>query len=260
MTLITFPAAQQEIFESAAIDAGFDTFECCPNPNQLGWILLPTDLSKAEHLFASLEPLSITEHALPEWQIYQGPEAPIEIGRTLLITPHHIDPSPTTRHIIRIDPGLSFGSGTHATTALMLELLENEPRGSMLDVGCGTGILSIAAQLLGHSPVVACDVDGEAAQLTRINAHRNHVQPHIFQGSIDAITSQFDVISANLLAITLTDLWPSLTRVTSRTLLVSGILEEQEQTFLGDIRSTPSETRRLDGWLAMRFTRSDFSQ
>jgi ribosomal protein L11 methyltransferase len=74
-----------------------------------------------------------------------------------------------------VDPGRAFGTGAHATTRLCLELLLEEPRGSVLDVGCGSGVLSIAAAKLGHEPVSAVDVEEPAVAATCANAARNGV-------------------------------------------------------------------------------------
>lgn len=84
-------------------------------------------------------------------------------------------PGPGTIAVV-VDPGQAFGTGAHATTRLCLELLQEVPRGSLVDVGCGSGVLAIAGAKLGFSPVVALDVDPAAVAATEENARRNGVE------------------------------------------------------------------------------------
>jgi ribosomal protein L11 methyltransferase len=83
---------------------------------------------------------------------------------------------PSDRAAVVIDPGRAFGTGAHATTRLCLELILDAPRGSLLDLGCGSGVLAIAAAVVGFAPVVAVDVDPVAVEATRSNAVANGVE------------------------------------------------------------------------------------
>lgn len=85
------------------------------------------------------------------------------------------EPAPADAVVVVVDPGRAFGTGAHPTTRLCLELLLDEERGSVLDVGCGSGVLAIAAAKLAHGPVVAVDVDPSAIAATGENATRNRV-------------------------------------------------------------------------------------
>lgn len=148
---------------------------------------------------------------------------------------------------LAIDPGRAFGSGSHPTTTLVLRSLERlvGPSTSVLDVGCGSGVLAIAAARLGASPVVAVDVDPVAVSVTLENAARNDVvveAHHVLPGD------QFDVIVANIGAAVLVDLAPALTaRIAPRgTLVLSGVLDDS--VLASFARHELVERNEDDGW------------
>lgn len=136
-----------------------------------------------------------------------------------------IDASP----VLRLDPGLAFGTGGHPTTRLCLEWLADRLLAGLtvLDYGCGSGILSLAAKLLGARCVVAIDVDEQALSATRANAKRNDLVLHTDRALQQNL--RFDVVVSNILSGTLIELSPQLTRALNRTgqLVLSGILEHQ---------------------------------
>jgi ribosomal protein L11 methyltransferase len=106
---------------------------------------------------------------------------------------------PVAAKAVVIDPGRAFGTGSHATTRLALELLVEQPRGSLLDIGCGSGVLAIAAAKLGFGPVTACDDDPEALEVARENAARNGVELDV--RALDASAGELpraDVVVANI--------------------------------------------------------------
>ena len=124
-------------------------------------------------------------------------------GRRLWVCPVGEDPAQTDAVVVHLDPGLAFGTGTHTTTALCLEWLDAHPPAglSVIDYGCGSGILAIAAHKLGAQAVIAVDIDPQALQATRENARRNRVDERlsvIFPQELD--TGQVDVVLANILA------------------------------------------------------------
>lgn len=249
--VLTFPASEQEAFETAVIEAGIDTFESCPEPGITGWVALYLEPRQVQKILAKLPAARVVREAAAQWPKYQGPEEPILLARAAIVPPW-FEGSVDGRRLIRLDPGLSFGNGDHATTSMMLEWIAGLQPRTMLDVGCGSGVLSLAASLDGCA-VTALDVDGEAVRATKANRALNKAEFQLIQGSADALKGRFDVVAANLLMPVLIGLWPELVAHTSGSLLVSGILEEQEQEFLNAIAAQAVETQRREGWVAMRF-------
>lgn len=161
---------------------------------------------------------------------------PMRFGERLWICPSWCEPPAPEAVNILLDPGLAFGTGTHPTTSLCLTWLDSQRLSgcTVIDYGCGSGILAIAAALLGAERVFAIDNDPQALLATRDNAERNHVDARIHACLPDALDdalagAQADVLVANILAgplIALAPRFASLTRPTG-SLALSGILNEQ---------------------------------
>jgi len=158
---------------------------------------------------------------------------PLRFGQRLWIAPHNapVD-ADDDAIVVRLDPGLAFGTGTHPTTALCLEWLAAADLTGrhVLDYGCGSGILSIAAARLGAASVTAVDIDDQALRATRENAQRNGVDTIVFTPAMDAITAQtFDIVIANILAKPLIALAPTLSAhaAADAPLVLSGLLSRQ---------------------------------
>jgi ribosomal protein L11 methyltransferase len=165
---------------------------------------------------------------------------PLRVGRHLLIVPTWEDAAEKPGDlVIRIDPGMAFGTGGHETTRLCLELLESVLENgpllsvpSLLDLGTGSGILAIAANLLGAGRILALDIDPDAVDVARENLALNNMSERVECGTtpLESLTEHFDIILANILAEELVRLAPSLAeRLNSGgSLILSGILAEKE--------------------------------
>ena len=198
---------------------------------------------------------------------------PIKIGHSLVIKPTWEEYVPHEGEIVvEIDPGQAFGTGTHATTRLCLELLEEYiTRGdgvtSVLDCGTGTGILGISCAKLGVREVLMLDIDPVAAEVARHNCQLNHVQQYcsVTTTPIWEIQDTFDLVVANLDKGTLLLLAQDLTRVISRggALVVSGILEGQGEAIierfesLGLVKESIRKDREDPEWIAISFRQND---
>ena len=151
-----------------------------------------------------------------------------------------------------IDPGRAFGTGAHATTLLCLELLVRQRPGALLDLGCGSGVLALAAARLGHAPVLACDDDPAAVEVARENAQRNHCDIQVWQcdALYDELPRGVDLWLANLQLAPLEELaWrPDL----PPRLIVSGLLEDEAYEPTG---YRTAERRSLDGWAGLLLER-----
>ena len=157
----------------------------------------------------------------------------LRFGRRLWVRPSHETVSAAGAVVVELDPGLAFGTGTHPSTALCLEWLDELPPapGRVIDYGCGSGILGIAAAKLGAHEVQAFDIDPQALLATRENAQRNAVAGRVrMLSAAAALQPGADVLLANILAGTLIELAAelcSLLRPGGR-LVLAGILAEQQ--------------------------------
>lgn len=163
-------------------------------------------------------------------QLTQSQFDPIQVSSRLWIVPSwHESPDPEAINLI-LDPGMAFGTGSHPTTRLCLEWLERQvtPDCSLLDYGCGSGILAIAAARLGAGRVAGVDIDSQAVTAARANAENNGVTA-LFADSAQPVAGEYDIVVANILANPLRVLAPAIcAHVRSGgQLALSGILREQ---------------------------------
>ena len=213
------------------------------------------------------------------WKQYYKP---IFIGQRLLILPAWMESPEPTRIVIKIDPGMAFGTGTHPTTQLCLELMEKVfderpmtedggknlvygPPSSVIDVGCGSGILSIAAIKLGATKVLGVDIDEESVKNSRENADMNEVGDELIlgMGSVQEILEgKFEfkkapLVVANIIApilIRLLDAGMANLIEDNGTIVLSGILQEQEQNVVeaGQAKGlNVNERRQMGDWVAL---------
>ena len=182
---------------------------------------------------------------------------PMRFGQRLWIVPSwHAAPEPGAVNLL-LDPGLAFGTGTHPTTALCLEWLDGQALQDceVLDFGCGSGILAIAALLLGAKHAVGTDIDVQALEASRDNAGRNGIAEALFPLYLpeDLPAQQADVLVANILAGPLVSLAPQLATLVKSggRLALSGILAEQGEevaaAYAADFDLDPIANR--DGWV-----------
>jgi ribosomal protein L11 methyltransferase len=179
-----------------------------------------------------------------------------EFHRPVRIGPLWVGPpwvrAPADALAVVVDPGRAFGTGAHPTTRLCLELLLDLPRTSLLDVGCGSGVLSIAAARLGFAPVNAVDDDEPAVQATRSNAAANGVA--VDARLLDALTDRLpiaDVIVANIALDAVSALGE---RIAAPRLVTSGYLVADDLP--APLAYEHRERRERDGWAADLFVRS----
>ncbi len=159
---------------------------------------------------------------------------PMQYGKNLWICPSWYEPPDPESTNVMLDPGLAFGSGSHETTRLCMEWLSRQQLEgkSVIDYGCGSGILAIAALKLGASSALGIDIDQQALKASRQNAQLNHVaeklQLELPADMLDRIQS--DIVSANILAGTLIELKSQLLsfRKPQGVLVLSGILMSQQ--------------------------------
>lgn len=156
---------------------------------------------------------------------------PVRFGNRLWVSPAHMEVSDADAVVLKMDPGLAFGTGTHETTSLCLRWLDGADVDGkkILDYGCGSGILAIAALLLGAAHADACDIDPQAVTATLDNAARNGVLDRLAASELAPSTGQYDIVLANILAEPLKKLAAEICARLSPdgSLVLSGILGNQ---------------------------------
>ena len=187
---------------------------------------------------------------------------PFKAGRSLVVKPtwEHYDPQSGDR-IIEIDPGMAFGSGTHETTSMCLELLEDAMHGgeSVIDVGTGSGILAIGAAMLGAKDVLAIDIDPVAVRVAKENIEHNHLSDRVraVEGNLLASSDGVcDLCVANIIAdVICMFAQPLVDHIVPGGLFIcSGIIKEREQDVVNALTAadyTILETKRKGEWVAM---------
>ena len=188
-------------------------------------------------------PEGIVPVADREWtRVWEDQFQPMQMGKRLWICPSWTPPPERDAVNLLLDPGLAFGTGTHPTTAMCLRALDaaSLEHTRMVDYGCGSGILGIAAALLGAQRVLGIDNDPQAISASLDNAARNHVSEAQFSASLpdpaalEHWRSSADWVVANILAGPLIELAPALTALLAANgrLLLAGLLEEQAEQII----------------------------
>jgi ribosomal protein L11 methyltransferase len=201
--------------------------------------------SRIARAFGAAEEDDVPDDWADRWRTFHRPAraGPFWIGPSW-------EGAPDDAIAIVIDPGLAFGTGAHATTRLCLELLAELPVGSLLDAGCGSGVLSVGAAKLGFGPVHAVDDDPFAIETTRANAAANGVE--VDAAALDVTLADLPATDAAVANIALATVELLAQRVPAAELVTSGYLEADSPRL---DEWTHVERRTLDGWAADRFAR-----
>jgi len=248
-------------------------------------VLVGADADAARVMAAAAQALGLPEPPIARQRVVddrdwvaqtQSQFGPIAVGRIWIVPSWHEPPEPDAINV-RIDPGVAFGTGTHPTTRLCLRWIEREmaPGSSVLDYGCGSGILSICAALLGAGEVAGVDIDPQALATATENARRNgaharYTTPEQFgaeaAGDVGSggDARRFDLVVANILANPLVLLAPSLSRRVGRggSILLSGVLARQANDVMDAYRrADPAIDLQVwdtdEGWVALAGKRKD---
>ncbi|MBU3599719.1 50S ribosomal protein L11 methyltransferase [Polynucleobacter sp. 30F-ANTBAC] len=203
-----------------------------------------------------------TERAVEEqdWvRLTQSQFDPIQVGQRLWVVPSwHDAPQDPNAVCLAVDPGLAFGTGSHPTTKLCMQWLEEHEglsEKTLLDYGCGSGILAIAAKRLGCGPAIGVDIDPQAVSSAKDNAIRNEVTVDFYLPEEDTTDSQHDVVVANILANPLQVLAPALCQriAPEGHIVLSGILARQAEEVIETYKPwlTLHVWREHDGWVCL---------
>lgn len=191
---------------------------------------------------------------------------PMKFGEQLWVCPTGFEVDEPDAVILNLDPGLAFGTGTHATTSLCLTWLDKnlKPGSNVLDYGCGSGILGIAAKLLGADKIIAVDNDPQALVATADNAQRNGVEddlltylpPDFEPGTLHP--AQYGVVLANILAQPLINLSHTLSEYVAPggDLVLSGIMSSQSDWVKKAYQLELIREVELDGWICLHFKKA----
>jgi ribosomal protein L11 methyltransferase len=180
--------------------------------------------------------------------------APMRFGERLWIAPHHREVDEPEAVVVKLDPGLAFGTGTHPTTELCLRWLDGAELGGarVLDYGCGSGILAVAALALGAREALAVDNDPQAVRATIENARNNGVEARLRCGlsTEHAIDAAYDVVLANILAEPLIRLAPTLLAALrpGGHIVLAGLLDRQAERVMEAYPGIDWQQASRDGW------------
>jgi ribosomal protein L11 methyltransferase len=241
---------------------------------------LPLDIMLPAHVAALQQWISTCAQEIPGVQLYCRPLPdvdyltqwqqffqPLSIAERLMIRPPW-DTSPIPAHIacLTLNPGPAFGTGTHPSThmclTMLVQLAARYQSGALLDIGCGSGILSLAALQLGWQRAVGVDLDAQAIAVATHNATLNALQErvHFFHGSWQVVAGQFSCITANIYLGPLVEMLQPLTRYLAPggTLILSGLLVSQEATMCAAVKNAGLTVQaRLveEGWVTLAVRR-----
>ena len=227
------------------------------NPAEI--LELLKELLAASKVDYNIESSSVSDEDWKDnWKKYFKPT---EIGSRLAIKPSWEEYTNPNRAVLEIDPGAAFGTGTHATTLMCLEFLDRAVKGgeSVLDIGCGSGILAASAVLLGADKADGVDIDPVAVRVARENAELNNIggKTNFICGDLaEKITEKYDIVCANIVADVIIRLSENVTDYmkSGAFLVCSGIINERAGEVLEALRNAGLKAEEIltkDGWTAV---------
>ncbi len=227
---------------------------------------------RAAGLLDSVPSLTLTPVSEEDWATaWRRYYRPIEVGRRLVVVPAWEDYR-GERTAVAMDPGMAFGTGDHPTTRMCLEGLDREvrPGAGVLDVGCGSGILAVAAAKLGARPVVALDIDPVAVRVAEENVRRNQVSVRVLHGGLEEreeevvalCPSGYGIVVANIIPEVICAIAPAVHRVLAgRGLFIaSGIIDSKVPAVLRHVKAVGfrhREETRSGGWACLVFGKGE---
>lgn len=267
--VVTAPTAEVELAADLLWALGVVAVEERPGPADTAelWTSLGDDIAAAERALAEMAMrwpwrwVDVDAAVADSWRQFA---VPVQVDDDLVVCPAWVPAPHADGIVISIEPGATFGLGDHPTTRLSLRALRRclhlRPRATVLDVGCGSGILAVAAALLGAGDIVALDITPAAVPTTLDNAARNGVADRIAVSTtpLAEVEGEFQVVVANILAPTLVELAADLVRVCAPdgAMVLSGVLVDRFDhvvAALAPLRVVSIDV--LDGWAAVTLTR-----
>ena len=259
LTHVRVPAADVDLATDALWQAGATAIE--ERTNGDGSVTLVADAVPAapqpRWRVDTLEDIDLA--VVDTWRAHAEP---VRAGNRVVIQPPWVAWPVGLRAddvVLEIDPGRAFGSGSHPTTRLVIAALEAlvRPDTTVLDIGCGSGVLAVAAARLGARAVVAIDIDRDALEATRANVVRNDVASVVSVAAtpVGAVDGTFDVAVANIGLVTITELAPAIA-ARAPVLVLSGLLADRWHPILGSFATFAlREVTEEDGWVAVELHR-----
>jgi ribosomal protein L11 methyltransferase len=240
---VTVAAARAELARARMIELFPEGFEEIDQAEGVELVAY-TDPSGEERLWHAFGGTAMAQDVSEGWEErWRDFHRPVRVGPIWIGQPWQ--EAPRDAIAVVIDPGRAFGTGAHATTRLCIELLLRVERGSLLDVGCGSGVLAIAAAKLGFAPISAVDEDAQAVAATRANAETNGVDVDAFVAdACDVDLPVTDVVVANITHAAVEAVGA---RVHPRTLITSGYLAGEDVRIAGFVHR---ERVGAEGWAA----------
>lgn len=235
-----------------------------PEENPMEAISFVSERLKAQAIAFEVETAQVDEEDwATAWKKYYYPT---KVGEKLVVCPSWESYTPEEDEVVLVmDPGMAFGTGTHDTTRLCMQLLEQYVgvQTELLDIGTGSGILAVAALLLGAKRAVGVDIDEVAVRVAQTNAQRNGVTDRVtfHAGDLaDKVSGRFPIISANIVADVIIRLTPSLAQLLTEdgVFIASGIIDSREADVLAALEQAGYRLvnrRDSGGWVALAFKR-----